>query len=212
MFRAVCPDRWRHGEVWQCCHQWINEFPGHNEMPGRDDIDTVGQRATDKIGVEQGYYAADTRDAKPYGEILGAIRHQKTDDFTFGEILLKCPACVLVRALGERSISHGLAVGQQCRCIAGASREFLDDRRHDTVGIARDWSGQFQGTQPGFGGRSGRLSRSLLLNFYHAVFPASTVRTVPVIFFALSLRRNSTAFATSSISARRRSALRRSIF
>src|SRR5882724_9915753 len=43
----------------------------------------------------------------------------------------------------------------------------------------------------------------------HAVLPASTVRTVPVMLLALGPRRNSTASATSSTSANRRSALRR---
>ena len=41
------------------------------------------------------------------------------------------------------------------------------------------------------------------------MLPASTVSTVPVMFFALLLSRNSTASATSSGEAIRRSALRR---
>src|SRR6516165_1475895 len=44
---------------------------------------------------------------------------------------------------------------------------------------------------------------------FQAVLPASTVNTVPVIFFALSLSRNSTALATSSTLTKRWSALRR---
>ena len=38
-----------------------------------------------------------------------------------------------------------------------------------------------------------------LIWMVYAVLPASTVNTVPVMFFALSPSRNSTAFATSSI-------------
>src|SRR2546427_4441770 len=45
----------------------------------------------------------------------------------------------------------------------------------------------------------------------HAVLPASTVSTVPVMLFAWSPSRNSTVLATSSMSGRRRSALRRAI-
>jgi len=43
----------------------------------------------------------------------------------------------------------------------------------------------------------------------YAVAPASTVRTVPVMFFALAPSRNSTASATSSTAGKRRKALRR---
>src|SRR5689334_11784583 len=55
------------------------------------------------------------------------------------------------------------------------------------------------------------INHGLILECY-AVLPASTVSVVPVMFFAWSLSRNATAFATSSISAIRRSALRRAIF
>ena len=45
-----------------------------------DDIDSIGKRLTDKVGVEQRDDAADARYPKPDSNILGAIRHQQADD------------------------------------------------------------------------------------------------------------------------------------
>src|SRR5207244_7093289 len=79
--------------------------------------------------------------------------------------------------------------------------EVLDDRWQDTVRMRRDRRRALQRPPPGPGGGGGLG--------VHAVLPASTVRTVPVMLLAFGPSRNSTASATSSTSANRRRALRR---
>src|SRR5438445_524805 len=107
------------------------------------------------------------------------------------------------------------------RDVAESLGELLDHRRQDAMGRRGDRCRQLEGAQPYPGGAGGSRRRSavadrhrpgrVLADGRHAVLPASTVSTVPVMFFAASPSRNSTAPATSSTSGRRRSALRRTI-
>src|SRR5262249_52058707 len=82
--------------------------------------------------------------------------------------------------------------------------------------LALAWYGHRQLERPQPSPGYGRAWSSICLNDFagccaHAVFPASTVMTVPVMFLAPSLRRYLTAAATSSTSTSRRNALRPAI-
>ena len=142
----------------------------------------------------------------------GRLRHQQADDIAFFKALAKCPSRILVGSFGEIVVGKTFLVGEKSR---GASPS-----RAATSWIT---SGKMRSRLRAMGAvnSSARIQAcagELLVpiassgpSLAHAVFPASTVSTVPVMFFDRSSNRNSTAFATSSISTRRFSALRRAI-
>src|SRR2546422_173597 len=218
---AVRPDSRRAGEVRQRAGEPFEELRGHDDVPGRDEIDGVRERGPCQIGVEQRNDAADTGDAEPDRHVLGPVRHEQPDDIPLDESLVERPAGVSVGARRETAIGQALTLGEQGRRLRESLGELLDHRRQDAMGRPGDRRRQLEGAQPhpGVAGRSRRRSAvadrhrpgRVLADGRHAVLPASTVSTVPVMFFAVSPSRNSTALATSSTSGRRRSALRRTI-
>src|SRR5207247_3132470 len=62
---AVRPDPWRAGEVRQRAGERLEELRGHDDVPGRDEIDGVRERGPRQIGVEQRNDTADAGDAGP---------------------------------------------------------------------------------------------------------------------------------------------------
>src|SRR5204862_2695889 len=115
------------------------------------------------------------------------------------------PPRVLPRARRELAIRQARSVCDQRRRVAVGLGDLVDDRRQNAIGPLNDRGGPLERARPRlrrrrrFGGRDRR----------HAVVPASTVSTVPVMLFAFGPSRNSTASATSSTSGSRCSALRR---
>src|SRR5579863_6265688 len=172
----------------------------------RDNVDAVRERSASKIGVEKRDHAADLSDAEPDGQVLGPIRHEQADTFAFRDALRDGPAGVAIRPLSQRAIGEAFAFGKESGSVAGTFGEFLDDGRENAFGIAGEVRGPLERAHPGLRG-AGRFGRG----FRHAVLPASTVITVPVMFFDLQLSRYSTALAMSSTWVMRLSALRRAI-
>ena len=107
------------------------EFGGDHDMLRRDDIDAMGERRADQVGVDQRDHAADAGDADPDRHVFRPVRHQQAHRLALAEILAARPAGVAVGALGERAIAESLAVGDQRRRIAEPVGEFLDhDGKH----------------------------------------------------------------------------------
>src|SRR3989441_1074744 len=218
---AVRPDSRRAGEVRQREGEPFEELRGHDDVSGRDEIDGVRERGPRQIGVEQRNDAADAGDAEPDRHVLGPVRHEQADDVPLDEPPVERPARVSVGARREAAIGQALALREQGRRLRESLGELLDHRRQDPMRRRGDRRRQLEGAQPhpGGAGRSRRRSAvadrhrpgRVLADGRHAVLPASTVSTVPVMLFAASPSRNSTAPATSSTSGRRRSALRRTI-
>src|SRR5260370_3141180 len=208
---AMNPDCGRRREIRDGSSQTIDQLCGSNHMPGLDDIDAVGQGGTLQIGIKQCNRAAHFGNAKPGSEVFGPVRHEKTNGVALGQLLIERPLGILVRSFSKGAIGEAFAVGEQSSCFAIFHGEFLDHHGQGAAGVAGDGCGQFERTQPGSGTLALGLRWTLRIGRIHAVLPASTVSTVPVMLLALSLRRNSTASATSSRPVRRQSALRRII-
>src|SRR5437867_2919433 len=191
-------------------------------MSGGGDVDAMCERGPGEIRVEQRNDAADARDAEPDGHVLRAVRHQEADGVALGELLLDRPPGISGRSFRERTIRQALAVREEGRRVPELLSELLDDGRQNAIGTSDNRRRQLEGARPRLGrrrfagGRShGRLGlvdshrSSTLITTVHAVLPASTVSTVPVMLLAFDPSRNSTASATSSTSGNRPSALRR---
>src|SRR5207249_2138867 len=98
-------------------------------------------------------------------------------------------------SLGEGAIGQRVSVRQESWRLAESCSELIDDDRQRAPGVSGNRRGQLERARPRLGrGRPGRRDG------VHAVLPASTVSTVPVMLFAFDPSRNSTAFATSSTS------------
>ena len=178
-------------------------------MFGRDQIDGMGQRRARQIRIEQRHHAPGLSDAQPARHKFRPVPHQQADAVTFADALRDGPSGILIRASGELTVAEALALGQQGRRIRELRRTFLNHPGENAIGTLGDGRSQLQSAGPGL---RGRFLAFLGTSFRHAVLPASTVSTVPVMFFDLQPSRNSTAFATSSTSARRFNALRRTTF
>src|SRR6267143_128470 len=201
---AVNPDLDRLLAVEQRSAQRLDELRGRDDVLGGDDIDAVGERGTGHVRIEQRNDPAYPRDPKPDRHVLGPVRHEQTYHVALVEALAEGQASISVRPLRELAIAQALVVGEERRRRIELLGELLDHSRENTTRTLRDRRRQLERPHPRRDGRT-------IVEGLHAVLPASTVITVPVMLFALSLRMNSTAFATSSMSGRRRSALRRTI-
>ena len=218
---AVSPDRGRPRQVPPRGGEGTDELGGHDDMPGRDQVDAMREGAAGQLRVEQRHDAADPGDAEPDRHVLGSARHEQTDGVAWSESLIERPARIAIGLLGQRTIGQALALGQQGRRRVEALGELVDHRRQRALRAPADRRRQLERAPPRLGGAGGRAigggalaaprRRQLGQRRLHAVLPASTVSTVPVMLLAPAPRRNSTASATSSMSGRRRSALRRAI-
>ena len=204
--RAVEPDRGRAGQVRQRGQEGLDELGGHDDVAGRDHIDAMRERAAGEVGVEERHHTPDAGDAEPDGQVFGPVRHEQSDGVRRADAVLERPARVAARALGERAIGQRFAVREERRRLVELRGELVDHRRQDALRRRRDRRRQLERTQPGPvapgrpDGRGGLAQRPCL---GHAVLPASTVSTVPVMLLLVSPSRNSTACAMSSTSGRR---------
>jgi len=209
---AVNPDRGSRAESAQRRREAVDQHARDDDMARRDELEAVGEGGADQMRVQQRDHAADARDAEPRGEVLRPIGHVERDGLADADAARERPARIAVRALGQRPVAQALALGQQRRRRAARRGELVDDRRQDPMRRRRDRCRQLERAQPGPAalGRSRhrlgglhrpRLTRRMPRN--HAVLPASTVSTVPVMLVPPSPSRNSTARATSSTSGRR---------
>ena len=192
MAPAVDPDLGRAHHAWQSAPERSQKLGRHDDVSGRGNIDAVRERRPRQVRVEESDDSPDTRDTEPDGEVFRSVRHQQTNHFSLGEPLAERPASVAVRPFGQPAVAQRFAIGDQRRGRAGVPGHLVDDRRKNPRGILGDRCRQREGPRP-------RLGRGIV----HAVFPASTVRIVPVMPLALSPSRNSTALTTSSTSGRR---------
>src|SRR5215472_3118778 len=177
----------------------------------RCDVNAVRERSAPQIRVEQRNDAANLRDPQPDSDILRPVRHQQAYAVAFADAVRQRPACILVRPFAQTAIRQAVAIRKQGGGFAGLRSPLLDYMSKDTIRMPGNGRCQLQRADPRLRRRLALMLRSVYLVFRHAVLPASTVTTVPVMFFDLQPNRNSTAFATSSISVKRRSALRRAI-
>src|SRR5581483_6479386 len=189
----------------------VGKFRGNDEMLRLDDINAVGERQAHQIGIEQRDYAAHLSNTCPYGQILGPVWHEQPYRLPLADSLRKGPSGISVGPFGEGPVRQALPLREQGRRAGEFCRTLIKHIRKDTILLPRNRGGHLDRTYPGLGDGGPAVPLFLCAGVCHAVAPASTVRTVPVILFDLHPRRNSTALATSSISARRLSALRRAI-
>src|SRR5439155_4156327 len=105
----------------------IEELCGHDEMPGRGDVDAVRERWSGKVRVEQRNDAAGPGDAEPDRHVLGAVRHQEADGFAFGDPLVDGPPRVPGGPVGERAVRQAFLIREQGRRISEFLRELLDN-------------------------------------------------------------------------------------
>ena len=169
------------------------ELRSDDQMLRGDNINTVGERRTGQIGIQQGDDPTDAGDTEPYSKVFRSIGHQQADYLALTNALLKRPSRVLIDALREFAVGHTLAVREQRWCITQLCGTLLNHRGKNAMAIARNGRSQLQGAQPGLSRRNGVGCARYCFEWAQFVFPASTVITVPVMLFAPSPSRNSTA-------------------
>ena len=89
---------------------------------GRDDVDAVGERRADQVGIEQRDDAAGPRDAEPDRHVFRPVRHQQADRRRPCRGLAPSPSAHIGwRALRQRAIGQASRVSESS---AGARRTF----------------------------------------------------------------------------------------
>jgi hypothetical protein len=94
-----------------------------------DDIDAMGERGADQIGVDQRRHPAGAGDADPGRHVLRTVRHQQADRLALAEMLAPRPARVAVRPLAQRAVAQLLAVRDQGGLVAVFLDQFVDHHR-----------------------------------------------------------------------------------
>ena len=69
------PDLGIRRKEWLGVGKYPDELARHDDVLGTDDVDTMGKRGPDEFRIEQGNYAADTRNSEPNGHVLWTIWH-----------------------------------------------------------------------------------------------------------------------------------------
>ena len=170
------------------------------------------ERLAGEVGVEQRDDAAHAGDAEPDGHVLRPVRHQQTDDVALCDPLLERPPRIARGAARERAVRRTTrrprAAPARRRTASASSSMICGSMRSGFAAMVavRD-SARAQTlapVEPGVAMRviaSSRHCHDAADPSAHAVLPASTVRTVPVMLLAFDPSRNSTASATSPTSA-----------
>src|SRR5262249_17659528 len=177
------------------------EFCGDDDVFRRSSLNAVREGLPGEVSVEQCDDSANAGYTQPDSQIFRAVGHQQADHIALGHTLGERPAGVPPRAPGEFEVGEALAVGEQRGLVAQPVAQLVDTCGQHALALAGYGRCQFERPEPSPGyGRAwpGSCVNGCARCCAHAVFPASTVMTVPVIFLARSLSRYSTAAATSS--------------
>jgi hypothetical protein len=136
--RTMQPDAGVGGEVRLRARERRPQLDSHDDVPGLDDVDAVGERVAGEVGVEQRHYSSDSRHAEPDRHVFRPVRHQQADRVALADAVLERPARVAVGARSKLAIGQSLTVREQRRRIVELLGELLDHDRQDTVGMLDD--------------------------------------------------------------------------
>src|ERR1700677_4248359 len=107
----------------------------------RGNPDAMRQALPAEMDVDECHRAPDSREAKPYGRVLGAIGHHECNPIAVLQSLRETPACILVAAAGESGVSERGAGRFQRPRGAEIERQPVEQCRHGERDVLLDGGG-----------------------------------------------------------------------
>ena len=99
--------------------------------------------------VDERCNRTDSRDAKPCGEVVGAVVHNETHDVAPRESLIQSPSRIAIRAFGQRAVAQRLIFTDERGSVAECLRQLVDADRQGPGWVLRKRSGEREGARPG---------------------------------------------------------------
>jgi hypothetical protein len=109
-----------------------------DDVLGFDYIDTVRQRRTGQVGIEQRGDSAGTGYAEPDSEIFRPVRHHQRNDIALADTLRDGPARILVCPVVVLAECQGTRVGEQCDPLRMGLGQPFGNVGVDSAGVSCD--------------------------------------------------------------------------